>query len=203
MGSSPGRLSRSRASEACNVQCSEPDCISVRGAAYLRRDAHPVSIGVKPVCRPLGRGCKVELVISGDWANSKRKPRSRYVAKAHQSASPRPLGGRAQFADPAGDEIGQHQTAVGAAHDFRLDARHCRAERIRMKLQCHAHAAIVAARLCLEHEACAQRPSRAQVPARLPMRSNRPSRPAKTGSTPMPRTTLASRIFRPIQSSPL
>jgi predicted N-acetyltransferase YhbS len=31
----------------------------------------------------------------------------------------------------------------------------------------------------------------------------RPSRPAKTGSTPMPRTTLASRIFRPIQSSPL
>ena len=48
-----------------------------------------------------------------------------------------------------------------------------------------------------------QRPSRAQVPARLPSSSNRPSRPAKTGSTPMPRTTLASRIFRPIQSSPL
>ena len=47
------------------------------------------------------------------------------------------------------------------------------------------------------------RPSRAQVAARTPISSNSPSRPANTGSTPMPRTTLASRIFRPIQSSPL
>ncbi len=30
-----------------------------------------------------------------------------------------------------------------------------------------------------------------------PTRSSRPSRPANIGSTPMPRTTLASRIFRP------
>ena len=47
------------------------------------------------------------------------------------------------------------------------------------------------------------RPSRAQAPARLPSRSNRPIMPANTGSTPMPRTTLTSRIFSPIQSSPL
>ena len=46
------------------------------------------------------------------------------------------------------------------------------------------------------------RPSRAQVAASAPTSSSRPSRPANTGSTPMPRTTLASRIFRPIQSSP-
>ena len=39
------------------------------------------------------------------------------------------------------------------------------------------------------------RPSRAQVAARLPISSSRPIRPANTGSTPMPRTTLASRIF--------
>ena len=48
----------------------------------------------------------------------------------------------------------------------------------------------------------AYRPSFAQVAARLPTSSRRPIRPAKTGSTPMPRTTLASRSLRPIQSSP-
>ena len=47
------------------------------------------------------------------------------------------------------------------------------------------------------------RPSLAQVAARDPINSKSPMRPAKIGRTPMPRTTLASRIFRPIQSSPL
>src|SRR5258708_10198913 len=46
-------------------------------------------------------------------------------------------------------------------------------------------------------------PSRPHVSARLPTSSNSPSSPANTGSTPMPWTTLASRILRPIQSSPL
>src|SRR5690349_1708151 len=37
----------------------------------------------------------------------------------------------------------------------------------------------------------AYRPSLAQVAARLPISSRRPSTPANIGSTPMPRTTLA------------
>jgi len=49
----------------------------------------------------------------------------------------------------------------------------------------------------------AHRPSRAHVAARLPISSSSPSTPANIGSTPMPRTTLASRIFTPSQSSPL
>jgi hypothetical protein len=47
-----------------------------------------------------------------------------------------------------------------------------------------------------------QRPSRIQVAARLPTRSSSPINPANTGSTPMPRTTLASRVRSPSQSSP-
>ena len=47
-----------------------------------------------------------------------------------------------------------------------------------------------------------QRPSRSQVAAKAPSSNNRPIRPAKTGKTPTPRTTLASRIFTPIQPSP-
>ena len=47
-----------------------------------------------------------------------------------------------------------------------------------------------------------QRPSRIQVAARLPTSSRSPINPANTGSTPMPRTTLASRVRRPSQSSP-
>ena len=43
------------------------------------------------------------------------------------------------------------------------------------------------------------RPGRASAPTS----SSRPSSPANIGSTPMPRTTLASRSLRPIQSSPL
>ena len=47
-----------------------------------------------------------------------------------------------------------------------------------------------------------QRPSRIQVAARLPTSSRSPSNPANIGSTPMPRTTLASRVRSPSQSSP-
>src|SRR5262245_29827387 len=47
-----------------------------------------------------------------------------------------------------------------------------------------------------------QRPSRIHVPARLPTRSRSPINPPNTGSTPMPRTTLASRVRSPSQSSP-
>jgi len=47
-----------------------------------------------------------------------------------------------------------------------------------------------------------QRPSRIQVAARLPTRSKSPINPPNTGSTPMPRTTLASRVRSPNQSSP-
>ena len=47
-----------------------------------------------------------------------------------------------------------------------------------------------------------QRPSRIQVAARLPTSSSSPINPANTGSTPMPRTTLASRVRSPSQSSP-
>src|SRR5262249_54956660 len=47
------------------------------------------------------------------------------------------------------------------------------------------------------------RPSRSHIAPTLLHSSRRPSTPANTGSTPMPRTTLASRIFSPIQSSPL
>jgi hypothetical protein len=47
-----------------------------------------------------------------------------------------------------------------------------------------------------------QRPSRIQVAARLPTSSRSPIKPANTGSTPMPRTTLASRVRSPSQSSP-
>ncbi len=47
-----------------------------------------------------------------------------------------------------------------------------------------------------------QRPSRIQVAARLPTSSRSPINPANTGSTPMPRTTLASRVRSPSQSSP-
>src|SRR5215472_13238391 len=46
-------------------------------------------------------------------------------------------------------------------------------------------------------------PSRPHVSAKLPTSSNSPSRPVNIGSTPIPRTTLASRTFKPIQSSPL
>jgi len=48
----------------------------------------------------------------------------------------------------------------------------------------------------------AQRPSRSHVAAKAPSSSNSPISPAKIGSTPTPRTTLASRIFTPIQPSP-
>ena len=47
------------------------------------------------------------------------------------------------------------------------------------------------------------RPSRNHVAASEPISSRSPSMPANSGSTPMPRTTLASRIFKPSQSSPL
>jgi len=47
-----------------------------------------------------------------------------------------------------------------------------------------------------------QRPSRIQVAARLPTSSRSPIKPANTGSTPIPRTTLASRVRSPSQSSP-
>jgi hypothetical protein len=47
-----------------------------------------------------------------------------------------------------------------------------------------------------------QRPSRSQVAANAPSSSNRPIRPANTGNTPTPLTTLASRIFTPNQPSP-
>jgi hypothetical protein len=47
-----------------------------------------------------------------------------------------------------------------------------------------------------------QRPSRIHTAATLPRRSKSPIKPAKTGSTPMPRTTLASRVRSPNQSSP-
>src|SRR5271169_3504316 len=40
-----------------------------------------------------------------------------------------------------------------------------------------------------------QRPSRSQVAANAPSSSNKPIRPVKTGKTPTPLTTLASRIF--------
>ena len=46
------------------------------------------------------------------------------------------------------------------------------------------------------------RPSRSQVAAKAPSSSNRPIRPANSGSTPTPLTTLASRILTPIQPSP-
>ena len=49
---------------------------------------------------------------------------------------------------------------------------------------------------------CDQRPSRSQVAANAPSKSSRPIRPANSGSTPTPLTTLASRIFTPIQPSP-
>src|ERR1700688_983836 len=48
----------------------------------------------------------------------------------------------------------------------------------------------------------AQRPSRSQVAANAPSSSSRPISPANNGSTPTPLTTLASRIFTPIQPSP-
>src|SRR5207245_7214662 len=48
----------------------------------------------------------------------------------------------------------------------------------------------------------AQRPSRTQVVAKAPSNSNSPISPANIGSTPTPLTTLASRIFTPIQPSP-
>jgi len=41
------------------------------------------------------------------------------------------------------------------------------------------------------------RPSRAHVAARLPISKQQPSTPANIGSTPMPRTTLASRNLHP------
>ena len=47
-----------------------------------------------------------------------------------------------------------------------------------------------------------QRPSRSQVAAKAPSSSSRPIRPANSGSTPTPLTTLASRILTPIQPSP-
>src|SRR6476661_7300708 len=47
-----------------------------------------------------------------------------------------------------------------------------------------------------------QRPSRSQVAANAPSSSSKPIRPANNGSTPTPLTTLASRIFTPIQPSP-
>jgi hypothetical protein len=50
--------------------------------------------------------------------------------------------------------------------------------------------------------ASAQRPSRAQVAAKAPSSNSKPIRPAKIGRTPTPLTTLASRIFTPIQPSP-
>src|SRR6185437_11380873 len=46
------------------------------------------------------------------------------------------------------------------------------------------------------------RPSRSQVAAKAPSSSNSPIRPANSGSTPTPLTTLASRILTPIQPSP-
>ena len=49
---------------------------------------------------------------------------------------------------------------------------------------------------------CDQRPSRSQVAANAPSKSSKPIRPANSGSTPTPLTTLASRIFTPIQPSP-
>ena len=45
-------------------------------------------------------------------------------------------------------------------------------------------------------------PRAARSPAKAPSSSSRPIRPAKIGSTPTPLTTLASRIFTPIQPSP-
>jgi hypothetical protein len=47
-----------------------------------------------------------------------------------------------------------------------------------------------------------QRPSRIQVAASAPTSRRSPINPAKTGNTPMPRTTVASRVRRPNQSSP-
>jgi hypothetical protein len=47
-----------------------------------------------------------------------------------------------------------------------------------------------------------QRPSRIHTAATLPRSSKSPIKPAKTGSTPIPRTTLASRVRSPNQSSP-
>src|ERR1700716_3533231 len=47
-----------------------------------------------------------------------------------------------------------------------------------------------------------QRPSRSQVAANAPSSNSKPIRPANSGSTPTPLTTLASRIFTPIQPSP-
>jgi hypothetical protein len=43
---------------------------------------------------------------------------------------------------------------------------------------------------------------RIHVAARAPTRSRSPINPANTGNTPMPRTTLASRVRSPNQSSP-
>src|SRR5229473_4598593 len=60
---------------------------------------------------------------------------------------------------------------------------------------------------CVNHAtpgglSCDQRPSRSQVAANAPSKSSKPIRPANRGSTPTPLTTLASRIFTPIQPSP-
>ena len=61
---------------------------------------------------------------------------------------------------------------------------------------------VVASTRSCTYRRLAYRPSRSHVAAKAPSSSSRPIRPANIGSTPTPRTTLASRILTPIQPSP-
>jgi hypothetical protein len=112
--------------------------------AYLGRNAHPGSVATEPICRPLCRRRKVELVIPG-------VRRSTHEC-LEAGVPPEFIGTRcccygryAQIADVAGHEIAQYQTIGARTHDFYFNVCRCEAKRIRMKSQDLAHTGIVAA----------------------------------------------------------
>jgi len=113
------------------------------GRTYLGRNTHPGSVATEPICSPLCRGRKVELVIAGARRSTDECLEAR-VPPELIGTRRRRYGRHAQVAYFAGHEIAQHQTAGAWTHDFRFDMYRCKAKRVRMKSQDLTHTGILA-----------------------------------------------------------
>src|SRR5258708_27431023 len=108
------------------------------GRADLGRNTHPGSVATEPICRPLCRGRKVELVIPG----TRRSPHE----CLETSMLPELVGTRSrryrrhvQIAYFTGHEIAHDQAASTRKRDINFDMCRCEAKRTRMKFQGLAH----------------------------------------------------------------
>ena len=109
------------------------------GRAHIGRSPHSIPVAVEPICRPLCRWRKVEFVVLRVRRSSDECLKAGRLPKLFSTRCGR-CGWDPQFADLAGHQIGEHQTALAWPRDLDFDLRGSNAERVRMKFQRLAHA---------------------------------------------------------------